>query len=230
MLFYFKALTTIMETFKLEMKEVDSSMKSKLIVGSTAKSPCLSAIFHSESNLSDNNSVVDQSENMTNKSSKPKKFQNIDSKIFKAKSRGNKKKDINTSNAKKYNLKTNFADKSHASNTSDIDQIKSKMTKFLSSSETVEFSNHASLKIKNIGALQTQEEIGQYSQMLYQHISNNKSQQNPSSANLNTYPHQNSKDSNNSFQSSLPSSLNIKTQINPRFLPSTNRNHVNKKK
>jgi hypothetical protein len=234
MLFYFKALTKIMETFRLEMKDVDPSMKSKLIVNSSDRLTCLSAAFKSGLNLSDNNSEVGQNKNITNKSNKPKSFQNVGPKIFKAKSRGNKKNNLNTSNAKKFNFQTSFPGQSHQSNidicTDDINQMKSKMSKFLKSSEEVEFSNHVSLGIKNLGALQTQEKIKRYSQMLYQHVSNDKPLQNTSSIDSNTYPHQNSNNSNHMFQSSLPSLLNIRPQIDPRFLPSTSRHHINRKK
>ncbi|XP_025421511.1 uncharacterized protein LOC112691465 isoform X2 [Sipha flava] len=234
MLFYFKALTKIMETFRLEMKDVDPSMKSKLIVNSSDRLTCLSAAFKSGLNLSDNNSEVGQNKNITNKSNKPKSFQNVGPKIFKAKSRGNKKNNLNTSNAKKFNFQTSFPGQSHQSNidicTDDINQMKSKMSKFLKSSEEVEFSNHVSLGIKNLGALQTQEKIKRYSQMLYQHVSNDKPLQNTSSVDSNTYPHQNSNNSNHMFQSSLPSLLNIRPQIDPRFLPSTSRHHINRKK
>lgn len=236
MLFYFKTLTKIMETFNLEMKDVDPSMKSKLIVDSSARSTCSNTAYQSDSNSSDNDSEVDQSENKTNKSSKPARFQNNGAKSFNQKPRLTKKKRLRTSSTKKDNFQTNFQSQSHQSNPYDIDQMKSRMSKFMKSAEKTELSNHAPLKIKNLGELRTHEEIGRYTQMLYQHISNDKPQHNISPVDLNTFPNQSGENSNHFFQppqlqyANPPSLLNIRPQINPLFLQSIKRDNVNKKK
>jgi hypothetical protein len=146
MLFYFKALINIMKKFRLVMGEVEPSMKSKLIVNSSDRLTCLSTAFQSGLHLSDNNSEVDRCKNITNKSNNPKSFQNVDSKIFKAKSRVNKKNNMNTSIGKIFNFQTSIVDRTYHAK---INQMKSKISKFLNSSETVEFSNYVSLGIKN---------------------------------------------------------------------------------
>lgn len=229
MLFYFKTLTKIMETFNLEMKDVDPSMKSKLIVQSSARSTCSNTAYKSELNLSDNNSEVDQSENIMNKSSNPKRSQNNGPKKF------NRRRNMRTPNAKTKNFPTDFQGKSHQSNSYDTDKMKSRMSKFFNSTEMDEFSNHASLKIKNLGELRTQEEIKRYSQMLYQHVSNDKPKHNVSSLGGNTFSNQKGENSNNFFQPFplqnpyLPSLLDIRPQIDPHILQSTNKGKASKK-
>lgn len=224
-----------METCKFKVKDVDPSMKVKLIVDSSAKSTCSSMTNHSEAESLDDESVVDKSENLKQKSKnrKPKHLQNNGPKIFTNKpefNKGSKKKNDNPIKnvPSKNDVPKNIHNKSFNTKTSDNnEQMKFKMSKFLNSSpvEGSRFSNSSNLlTTENLRNIQTQAEIENYTQQLYQKILSNTQQQynlhNVSSDGLNRYFNQNHA-SLNSFipqsqlqNSHMPPLLSLRPQIN----------------
>jgi len=169
-------LTKIMETCNLQMKDVDSSMKSKLMIDSSAGSSFPSTTYLSETGSSDNDSVIEKVPvRHRTRSHKPKHLQNTGPKVYTQTSEF-----IKGPNRKNDNSHTNFSSrnyqtKNHA-NTTAIDQMQFKMSKFLnvSSTERPRFSGNSNiLTSENLRNVQTQSQVEQYTHQLYQHISAN---------------------------------------------------------
>jgi len=184
MLYFFKMLTKIMETCNLQMKDVDSSLKSKLIIDSSTRSSFSNSTPQSETDSSDNESVDQVSVKRRTRNRKPRKLQNTGPRVFtqtfEANERPNRRNDRSHSN---------FSSRNHQSqntaNSAAIDQMQLKMLKFLnvSSAEGPRFfdNNYSNiLSTENLRNIQTQSQVEQYTHHLYQHIS----------ANNNTYQNQ----------------------------------------
>jgi len=170
-------LTKIMETCNLQMKDVDSSLKTKLIIDSSVKSSFPNTTQQSETGSSDNESVEQVSVKRRSKSRKLRNWQNTGPRVFTQTPEANKGQ-----NRKNDRSQSNFATRNHQSNnlanSAAIDQMQYKMFKFLnvSSSQGPRFSdNNFSniLSTENLRNVQTQSQVEQYTHQLYQHISAN---------------------------------------------------------
>ncbi|XP_026806570.1 uncharacterized protein LOC113549459 [Rhopalosiphum maidis] len=185
MLYFFKMLTKIMETCNLQMKDVDSSLKAKLIIDSSAKSLLPNNTpYESGTGSSDNESDVEKV--FVKRSTRRCKFkQNIDPKVFfkmpEANKGSNGRKDKSSGN---HFPSRNYQNKNHPANTTAaIDEMNFKMAKFLnisSGQESRYFENSNILTTENLRNVQTQSQVEEYTHQLYQHIS----------ANNNTHQHQ----------------------------------------
>ncbi|XP_001944436.2 uncharacterized protein LOC100160066 [Acyrthosiphon pisum] len=231
MLYFFKMLTKIMETCNLQMKDVDSSLKTKLIIDSSVKSSFPNTTHQSETGSSDNESVEQISVKRRTRSRKPRNWQNTGPRVFTQKPEVNK-----GPNRKNDRSQSNFSSRNHQSNNSAnsaaIDQMQYKMLKFLnvSSAEGPRFSdNNFSniLSTENLRNVQTQSQVEQYTHQLYQHISaNNNTHQDPRNVpdtstgyygrRINPpFPNLSSVSQYSGFQNQQPPSLlNIRPQIN----------------
>lgn len=221
MLFYYKMLTKIMETCNVKVKEVDSSMKDKLIVNLSAKS---TNTTHREIKLSmENESFIGKNKvpKFTSNNHRPRHMQNSKPKVF------TKRPELNK--------EANKMDQS------DNDQLKLKLSKFFpnnyntSSNEESRFSNNPEPCLRNLRNVQTQSEIEHYTQQLYQHIVSDAQQQNNPgrfSSNMSDRYNQNPFNINSSFQQlpsqnpHPPSLLNLRLK-DPR--PPSNKYYSKKK-
>lgn len=229
MLFYYKMLTKIMETYNVKVKEVDSSMKEKLIFDLPVKST--NTTYQSETDLSDDN---DSSKGKP-KCHRPKNLQNSGPKMF------TKKPEFNT---RARNIDSNSNNGSSiitenqsywTKNTSSIDQMKLKMSKFSTTfNDGLRFPNNPNppLNLGNLRNLQTQSEIDHYTHELYQHIgvSDGQLQNNSQKVSfdgfndLNGYGNQNHSNMNSSFQHSPSKNSNIPSllSLRPTWQPPNN--------
>jgi len=235
MLYFFKMLTKIMETCKLQMKDVDSSLKAKLIIDSSPKSSFPNTTHQSEAGSSDNESVEQVSVKRRTRSRKPKNWQNSGPRVFTQTPETNK-----GPNRKNDRSQSNFSSRNHQSknlaNSAAIDQMQFKMLKFLnvSSAEGPRFSdNNFSniLSTENLRNVQTQSQVEQYTHQLYQHISANNTHRDPRNvpdtstgfygAHINPpFPNLSSNSQYSQFQNQQPPSLlNIRPQISPDTQP-----------
>lgn len=236
MLFYYKTLTQIMETFNLNIKDIDPSMKDKLVVDSCARSVYSNTTSANENNFSGDESVNSEvKQRNKNKNQKPRHLQNTGPKIHIKKPELNKaesKRNENFKNTtpKNSNVSKNIQNKTHQANaSSDSNQLKFKMAKFLNSSANSSInSNDANhLVTENLRNLKTQAEIEHYTKQLYQSILTNTQQQYNlqanNSQNFNEVLNQNHANFNplfQQFQNQTPSSLlNLKPQINQQLPP-----------
>lgn len=224
-------LTKIMETCNLQMKDVDSSLKAKLIIDSSVKSSFPNTTHQIETGSSDNESVEQVSVKSRTRSRKPRNRQNTGPRVFTQRPEANK-----GPNRKNGGSQSNFSSRNHQSknpaNSATIDQMQYKMLKFLnvSSAEGPRFSdNNFSnfLSTENLRNVQTQSQVEQYTHQLYQHISaNNNAHQDPRNVpdtstgyyggHIN-FPFQNLSSSSqySGFQNQQPPSLlDIRPQIN----------------
>jgi len=200
MLYYYKMLAKIMETCNLKMKEVNSSMKNKLIVDSYDKSKCSNTSVQSETESSDSEKIDKNIKKKKRNKVKhlqtkgPKIFtQNDESKITNDNSK-NSKNHKNTSekaqnnkpepqNTKPLpqnkkpqpqNTKPQPQNKKPQSKAYDVNQMKVKMEKVLNSSN--EKGDGLNSKSKNLivenleRSLEKNSEIHRYTQQLYQNI------------------------------------------------------------
>lgn len=230
-LFYFKMLTMIVETCNLEIKDVDPSMKSKLINILPTKSTCFSTC-QSESNLLTNNN--DNSKNINIKQKQKTKHLH---------SPGPKNvKTPNTNNPKKKNgsKKKNVQTKTQMTNANDINQLKSKMVLELINSSPAEenrcSNNSNPFTTESLRNEQTNKELHNYTQQLYLNILNNTQQQynlhNITSHGLNRYFNQNYANLNSSshqspFQNPQTPLLSLRPQISPE-MPKPTKQHPKK--
>lgn len=220
-----------METCNLQMKDVDSSLKAKLIVDSSAKSSFPNTTHQSETGSSDNESVEQVSVKRRTRSHKPRNWKNTGPRVFTHMPEANK-----GPNSKNDKVQSNFSSRNHQNknpaNSAAIDQMQIKMLKFLnvSSAKDPRFSdNNFSniLSTENLRNVQTQSQVEQYTHQLYQHIStNNNTHQNPRNVpdtstgfyggHINPpFPNLSSISQYSEFQNQRPPSLlNIRPQIN----------------
>ncbi|VVC32848.1 Hypothetical protein CINCED_3A017811 [Cinara cedri] len=177
LLFYYKMLTKIMETCNIKIKNIDPSMKTKLIVNLHNKA-ATSTYETQQSNFdfSANKSVY-ESENIKKSinSTKPRKTTQSNCK------NGNRNKRSKKKNEEKIptnsDATANVKNKTHWINSND--EMKFKIEKFF---KTVEArpgisnnSNHIPPLIPdNLRNITTQSEINQYTQQLYEYILNRK--------------------------------------------------------
>lgn len=181
-LFYYKMLTKIIETCDLKIKEPDSSMKTKLTtLDASNTSACSNTTYQSETDSSDNEVVVinkNTSEKCKKKNQKPKHLQNTGPKLYTTPNL-NKKTNKKNDNTKKHAPKI-ASNKTQNKNTSNVDQMKSKMSKFLNSPavEPISSNNSNLLTTEALRNIQTQSEIENYTQQLYQNILTNTQQYN----------------------------------------------------
>jgi hypothetical protein len=180
MLYFFKMLTKIMETCDLQMKDVDSSLKAKLIIDSSAKSLLPNNTpYESGTGSSDNESDVEKV--FVKRSTRSRKFkQNIGPKVFTKMSEANK--GSNRRNDKSSGNHFPSRNKNPANTTATIDEMNFKMAKFLNISSgqgSRYFENSNILTTENLRNVQTQSQVEEYTHQLYQHISaNNNTHQN----------------------------------------------------
>jgi len=239
MLYFFKMLTKIMETCNLQMKDVDSSLKSKLIIDSSDKSSFPNTTYQSETGSSDNESVKQVSVKRGTRNRKRRNLQNTGPRIFTQTFEANK--GLNRQN---YISHSKFSSRNHQNknpaNSAAIDEMQLKMLKFLnvSSVEGPKFSdsNYSNiLSTENLRNVETQSQVEQYTHQLYQHILTNtnthQDQRNVPDTSRGYYgthmnppfPNFSSMSQYSQFQNQqLPSLLNIRPQINqpeqqPRF-------------
>ncbi|XP_027854457.1 uncharacterized protein LOC114133034 [Aphis gossypii] len=239
MLYFFKTLAKIMETCNLKIKEVDSSMKSKLIVDSNVKSTILKASVQSETESSDSESV---DKNIKKKNRKAKHLQTKGPKVFTNNVELNKKEKISnyqSKNNKNTSEKTqNTKPQPKAQNkkpqpkskANDVNQMKVKVEKVLNSSNEkgagLNFSKNLSVEsLKK--CLERNSEVHRYTQQLYQNILSNTQSRfnssNVSSGDLNTYFNQNHANFSSPLQSNpfqgpshTPPLLSLTPQIKPQ--------------
>lgn len=171
-----------MEKCNLNIKDVDSSMKNQLIVDISATHTCSNTTNQNEIDSSDES--VDQSLPKTSKrknkniakhlkNTGPRIFTENTHKINPESNQGPHKK--NNQSPKKVphkNIPKNAQSKTDQSNTSNINQMKSKMSKFLVQSDLMSkvSTNSNPLSIENIRHIQSQAEIDNYTRQLYQNI------------------------------------------------------------
>lgn len=241
MLYYFKMLTKIIETCNLKLKEVDSSMKSKLVIDSSVKSVKSTSV---RSETESDNETVDKVKPKKNR--RAKHLQNTGPKIFTQTVKLNKgAKTINTNSKNNKNSPEKAQNKKPQPKANDVNKMKVKMEKVLNSSneEGVNISN----KSKNLpmdSHLEIPPRIQHYTQQLYQNILANTQARfnspNVSSTDINNYFNQNhanfrSSMQSNPFQNSYtPPLLSLRPEIspkNPKPKPKTNfvQSHSKKK-
>lgn len=234
MLYFFKMLTKIMEIYNFQMKDVDSSLKAKLIIDSSAKSSFSNTTYQSDMDSSDNGSVEKVSVQHKTRSRKSRNGQSTGSRVFTQKPEANKEP-----NRKNDKSNTNFSSRNHqnknSANKTELDEMHFKMLKFLnvsSASGQLEprFSDNSNfLSTENLRNVQSQSQVEQYTHQLYQHISANhntyQDQRNVLdtstgyfSRNINPpFPNISSMSQYSQFQNQqLPSLLDIRPQINPQ--------------
>jgi len=218
-----------METFNLNVKDVDPSMKNKLIVDSCTKSTSKNA-----NNVLDDECVNSEVKNKNkNKNSKPKHLQNtgpkkLTKKIEKNKEGTQKKNEtLKNSNASK-NVKKNTK-KATATNS---DELKLNWTKFFASSNNSTLFNDPE-KLRN---LKTQAEMEQYTKQLYQNILTNTQQQHNLQSNNfqdhNMFFNQNQPNLNPFLELRFPNQqppplLSLRPQINQQNLQPTSKKSAN---
>lgn len=223
MLFYFKALTKIMETCNVKVKDVDSSMKDKLIVNLSAKST--NTTDQSETKLSLNSeNLIDKKKKkvpkLAPKNYRPKRLQDSGSNVFTKKpelNKGANKMNFNSNNGSSTSAQSNTYQTNNASN---INQMKLKLSKFFPNTNNTYYDDELRLPknhnfgLGNLRNIQTQSEIEHYTQQLYQHITSD-AQQQSNSQNVSS----NGFDRYNQNHSNMNSSLQQYPLQNPR-LPS----------
>jgi hypothetical protein len=244
MLYYFKMLTKIIETCNLELKEVDSSMKSKLLIDYSVKSVKSTPVL-SETESLDNETVE---KNKPKKKLKAKHLQKTGPKVFThnvklnpgkkatdANSKTNKNTPEKAQNKKpqpKANSKTNKNTPEKAQNkkpqpkANDVNKMKVKMEKVLNSSngEGVGLSNKTMDLLMNSN-LEMRQELQHYTQQLYQNILARTQARfnlpNVSSTDLNNFFNQNHANFSSSIQSNpfqnplTPPLLSLRPETSP---------------
>lgn len=195
-----------METFKITMKDVDSSMKTKLIVASD-KAPSTTKSQQSEIN-STNNENINKKSNTKSGNTDPKKCNN--------KSESKKK----STNKKTVNTPKNDQIKTPQKNANDLDEMKFKMAKFFTTAESMldlsnNFNSVPQMSPDDIRNIQTQAEINNYTHQLYENILNRRQQQySPQYLNnINSFLNQ-AQGNQHSFAQQPPSLLSLRPQIN----------------
>jgi len=242
MLYFFKMLTKIIETCNLKLKEVDSSMKSKLMIDSSVKS-VKSTSVRSETESSDNE-TVDKIKPKKNR--KAKHLQNTGPKVFTQTVKLNKEaKAINANSKNNKNASEKAQNKKPQPKANDVNKMKVKMEKVLNSAngEGVGIFN----KSKNLPMdrhLEMQRGIHDYTQQLYQNILANTQTRfnspNVSSTDINNYFNQNHANFRSPMQSNpfqnpyTPPLLSLRPETspkNPKPKPKTNfvQSHSKKK-
>lgn len=245
MLFYYKTLTKIVETCNIKMKDVDPSMKNKLIVDLSSGATNTNKSHQSDTDSSDTESV----DKKDNKIQKPKNRRAKPSKTTDTKTlnkqpkwnkRSNKKNVTNPTNLMNTTKNVPNVTKKNQINVDNLDEMKYKMAKFLCTAET----NHGMLNNvnptppllpNNIRNIQTQEDIDRYTHQLYENILNRRQQQNNFSPpyylnNIHSFLNQTDSNPGGTIQQP-PSLLSLRPQINQQVLqkPQTKKN-PNKKK
>lgn len=168
-----------METCNLKIKDIDPSLKIKLKVNSTSPN----TKYQNETDQSETDDSDDSRNNIRlNKTNnyKSKHLQTTGPKVFMKKPEQNKTTNKINNGPKKFvtilknNDSKNVQSKTY-SNSSNVDELKSKMSKFLNtSSGGHEFSNNTNLMgTESLRNLRTQAEIEQYTKQLYQNILTN---------------------------------------------------------
>lgn len=218
MLFYCKMLTKIMETCNLNIKDIDSSMKNQLIVD--ASTMCISSNTTNQNEIDSSDESVDQTTHKIQKrknkniakqlkNTGPKIFTENTQKIDPQSNKGSHKK--NNNSPKKVPPKKpskNAQSKTDQSNTSNMDQMKSKMSKFFSQPDVSNCSNNSNpLLLENIRHIKSQAEINKYTQQLYQNILQQNISQQQYSLQNNRVSDQNNLNLNTLFQNPQPPPL-----------------------
>ncbi|XP_025197325.1 uncharacterized protein LOC112596062 [Melanaphis sacchari] len=210
MLYYYKMLAKIMETCNLKIKDVDSSMKSKLIVNLNVKSKFSSTSVPSETEFSDGENI---DKNITKQKHKAKHLQKKGPKVFTNSVKSNKLAKITDDDPKKNKNTSKKAENNKPRPKAyDVNQMKVKMEKVLNSSKGGNGNGFDSkskvLTMENLGkSLEKNSEIHRYTQQFYQNIlattQSRFNSPNVSSGELNSYFNQ------NHANFSLPSSSNL---------------------
>lgn len=245
MLYYYKMLTKIIETCNLKMKDVDSSMKSKLIVDLSVKSTISNPSAQNETESSDNESV--DKNKPKKKNLKAKHLQKTGPKVFTHNVELKKGAKITSANLKNNkNASEKAQNKIPQPKTNDVNQMKVKMAKVLNSTgEGVGLSNKSkNLTMDSINNLEMRSGIQRYTQQLYQNILANTQSRfnspNISSSELNSYFNQNHARfslpiQSNPFQNpSTPPLLSLRPQLSPqnpksKTKTSSAQSHIKKK-
>ncbi|XP_025197328.1 uncharacterized protein LOC112596064 [Melanaphis sacchari] len=228
MLYFLKMLTKIMETCNLQIKDVDSSLKAKLIIDSSAKSSLSNyTSYQSGTGSSDDESDVEKVFVKHNTRSRKLKHLQNSRKVFPKMPEANKGPNRTYDKSSR-----NHQNKTLQNTTAAINEMNFKMTKFLnisSAEEPTYFNNSNTLTFENLRNVQTQSQINQYTHQLYQHIlTNNNTHQHqiniPDSStgyygrhNIGNpaFPNFNSMSQYSQFQNQqTPSLLDIRPQIN----------------
>jgi len=221
-LYYCKILTKIIETCNLKMKDVDSSMKSKIMVGSSVKSD--------KSTFSNTSVITGSSDNKSVDINKPKKnykakhLQKTGPKVFTHNVELNKDAKVQIDNNSKNNKNVSKKPQPKAN---DVKQMKVKIAKVLNSSNGKEAALSNESKDVTIDSnLAMRQGIQRYTQQLYQNIlANTRSHLNSpniSSADLNNYFNQNHANfslpmQSNPFQNPYtPPLLSLRPQPSPK--------------
>lgn len=167
MLYYFRMLTKIIETCNLKLKEVDASMKSKLLIDYSVESVKSTSVLSKTESL--DNETVDK--NKPKKKLKSKHLQKTGPKVFTHNVKLNH--GIKSTNA---NPKTNKHTSEKAKNkkpqpkANDVNKMKVEMAKVLNpSNEGVKLSNESKDLPVNSN-LEIRQGIQRYTQQLYQNI------------------------------------------------------------
>jgi len=210
MLYYFKMLTKIIEKCNLKLKEVDSSMKSKIMIDSSVESV--------------NESV---GTNKPKKNHKAKHLQHTGPKVFTPTIKLNKEaKSIDADSNCNKNASKKPQNKKPQPKVNDVNKMKAKMEKVLNSSNGggVGLSNK-SKDLPMDSNLEKRQEIQRYTQQLYQNILANThtrfNSPNVSSTDLNNYFNQNHANFSPPIQSNpfqnlhTPPLLSLRPEVTP---------------
>lgn len=182
-LYYNEMLTKIIKMCNVEMKNVDSSMKDKLVVDSFTRLTRSNNKYKKEIDSSDTKSVNQNKHSTIRHKNKSKHLQSTGSRGFTAKTQTGKPELLNKGNKNNKsadktgsinkNALRNSHSPSHQTNTSSIDELLSKMSKFSPAPvhETISLTNYDNLTTKNHRTIQSQEAaINKYTQQLGQNI------------------------------------------------------------
>lgn len=215
-------LTKIMETCNLKIKDIDSSMKGKLIVNLPVQSSNTTVQSETESSDSESTDKIKPKKNH-----KKKKLQKTGPKVFTPNHELSKGPKINNARSKNnINTTEKVQNKKQQSKASDVNQMKEKIEKVVNScnGEGVRFFNRP---MENDGNLRTiRGDIHGYTQQLYQNILANTQPHfnlpNASSGDLNNYFNQNharfySPIQQSQFQYRNPTPLlSLRPQVSPQ--------------
>ncbi|VVC40331.1 Hypothetical protein CINCED_3A024167 [Cinara cedri] len=226
MLFYYKILAQIMETYNLNIKDVDPSMKTKLIVNSSDRTKGTIKTQKSENDSSDHESVSKKENH------KPKTCKTTDSKVLNNQTESNKTSNKKNANPKNKNPPKNVQNKPHQSNTNDLDEKKYKMEKLLNTvegkSRTPTYFNPTPFLPDNIANIQTQAEINQFTQRMYENILNRGQQPNFIPPYHNNFLNQTNM--NPSYAQHLPCMISLRPQSQEALHKQQTKKNNNKKK
>lgn len=233
MLYYIKMLTKIMEMCNLKIKDLDSSMKSKLIVDTSTRLSCGSNTKNQkETFVFSEIKSVNQSEISTKKRknrNRRKHLENTGPKVFIEKTQGGKQESNIKGNTIDTNSKKSVTKNKNASNilqnishhqtkTNSIDELISRMSKFSSKlvHKPINSNDSNYVNVEDIKNIRTQAEIDAFTQKLYENILPQRNLENDNSQVHNMFWNQtNPNYSNNPLQNPPPPPLlSLRPQVN----------------